>query len=107
MKSKHSALQGEHVSEAVDGVAHHTKLKAHKLGDISLTITTLILVVVSICYDTQFAPFIILLMSSRIGASIYTVIKTASKMEIRKLILWLALFGKSAFSYCQFLGVLA
>lgn len=83
----------------------HHKLKAHKVGDAALTITTILLVVVSLYYDMQFAPFIILLMSSRIGTSLYTVLKTASKVELRKLIVWCALFLKSVFSCWQFFPI--
>ncbi len=82
----------------------HDKLKSHKIGDLSLTITTLILVVISIYHETNFTPFIILLMSSRIGHSIHTIMKAPSKIEVIKLILWLLLFTKSLISYCQFLG---
>lgn len=81
----------------------HQTVKAHKIGDASLTITTVILVLISLHFGVQFAPFIILLMSSRIGASIYTVIKTTSKREMGKLALWCALFLKSAVSCWQFL----
>lgn len=80
----------------------HHRLTAHKIGDLTLTVTTVLLVVVSLYFDMQFAPFIILLMSSRIGASLYTVVKTASKKEFSKLVLWCALFAKSAFSCIQF-----
>lgn len=79
------------------------QVKAHKMGDLSLTVTTLILVAVSIYCDAYFAPFIILLMSSRIGASIYTIIKTAAKREMAKLVLWVSLCANSAFSYFQLL----
>lgn len=82
-------------------------IKAHKIGDVSLTITTLIFVIISLSYNMQFAPFIVLLMSSRIGASIYTIIKKTSKQEIRKLILWSALFIKSAITCFQFFALKA
>ncbi len=85
----------------------HEKLKAHNIGDLCLTITTVILVIVSLCFSQSFAPFIILLMASRIGNTVFTLVKAPSKKEILKLILWLALLTKSIFSYCNLLGSLA
>ncbi|WP_317855563.1 hypothetical protein [Chakrabartyella piscis] len=90
-------------TETIDISEHQDILKAHKIGDISLTVTTVILVIISLYVDAHFAPFIILLMSSRIGKSVYTIIKTTSKKEIGKLVVWLALFAKSAASCFQLL----
>lgn len=90
-----------------DASHHHITLKAHKIGDVSLTVMTVVLVIVSLWYDASFAPFIILLMSSRIGKSVYTIIKTTSKKEMGKLVIWLALFGKSAASCVQLLAGMA
>ncbi len=91
----------ENKTEALDS------LKAHIIGDRALTITTLVLVCISLYFDMQFAPFIILLMSSRIGSSLYAFIKTASKKEFCKLMVWCALFGKSALSCWQFFALIA
>ncbi len=95
--------QIEIVGETANQNEHQDILKAHKIGDMSLTVTTVILVIISIYFDAHFAPFIILLMSSRIGKSVYTIIKTTSKKEIGKLVVWLALFAKSAASCFQLL----
>lgn len=103
MNIKNNLPPLDNTDETIGQIEAHDKLKAHKIGDLSLTITTLILVVISICFDTYFAPFIILLMSSRIGTSIYTIIKTTSKKEMRKLLVWIALLTKSVFSYSQLL----
>ncbi len=81
------------------------KLRAHKIGDLSLTITTIVLVIICLYSGKQFAPFIVLLMASRIGASAYIVIKNYSKGECRKLIVWCTLFGKSAFTCWQFFAL--
>ncbi len=82
---------------------HHITIKAHKIGDVSLTVMTVILVIICLCVDAYFAPFIILLMSSRIGKSVYIIAKNPSKKEVIKLIIWLALFAKSAASCIQLL----
>lgn len=95
-KDNLAAHHAEDHAEAFD------KIKAHRIGDRSLTIATLVLVAISLYYNMQFAPFIILLMASRIGPSLYIVVKTASKREFRKLLLWLALLGKSVFSCYQY-----
>lgn len=100
MIKKLCSVKEDNVNVVNAEISH--KLKAHKLGDLTLTITTIVFVVVSLYFNMQFAPFIVLLMSSRIGTSIYTVVKTASKKEFRKLIVWCALFFKSAFSCWQF-----
>ncbi len=89
--------------ETISQIKTYDKLKAHKIGDVSLTITTIILVVISLYFDMYFAPFIILLMSSRIGKSVYVITKKASKKEIGKLVVWIALLAKSVASYCQLL----
>lgn len=83
---------------------HHDKLKAHKIGDIALTVTTFILVGISVYFDANFFPFIILLMSSRIAASVYTVIRTASKRETAKLTVWVTLCSRSVYSCLPFVG---
>ncbi len=89
-------------NENIDNKHIEHKLKAYKIGDISLTIATIVLVIICLCSEKQFAPFIVLLMSSRIGTSVYTVIKTFSKKEFGKLVVWCALFVKSAFTCWQF-----
>ncbi len=99
MKSIFNKTKKDISTETID---HSHTIKAHKIGDTTLTITTVIFVIISLSFKMQFAPFIVLLMSSRIGTSIYTVIKNTSKREIRKLILWSALFIKSAISCFQF-----
>ncbi len=107
MNNENNSAQIENMEETIDQSHHHVKLKAHKIGDVSLTVTTVILVILCLWVDASFAPFIILLMSSRIGKSVYTIIKTNSKKEIGKLVVWLALFGKSAASCYQLLLGLA
>lgn len=103
MNVKNNLTQRDDTDRRIEQIQPSDKLKAHKMGDLSLTITTIILVVISIYFNAYFAPFIILLMSSRIGTSIYTIIKTTSKKEIRKLIIWIALLVKSIFSYGEIL----
>lgn len=101
--NKSKAPNIEHTGERIEQLEPQEQLKAYKIGSIGLTITTIILVIISLCFGGSFAPFIILLMSSRIGTSIYIIIKTNARKEIGKLVLWIALLGKSCASYSQIL----
>ncbi len=79
-------------------------LMANKIGSICLTVTTLVLVIIDLFFGISFAPLIILLMSSRIGSSIYMIKKAPSKKEVLKLIFWLVLLTKSLMSFCTLLA---
>ncbi len=86
---------GNIIDDNISTVEHHHRLKSHKIGNLCLTLTTIALVIICLFVDASFAPFIVLLMSSRIGSSLYMVIKQKERKEIVKLIIWIALFSKS------------
>ncbi len=69
----------------------------------ALTVATLALVVVNIIFSLPYAPFIIMLMASRITSSLYLVIKHPCKKNIIWLIVWVALMAKSIQSYVVYL----
>ncbi len=81
----------------------HLILLSHKLGNKALALATLILVVVNLFYSLPYAPFIILLMSSRIVSSVYLLIKKPTKKEIIWLVVWVTLMAKSLQSYIVYL----
>lgn len=81
-------------------------LVSQRLANKALTIATLVLVVVNIIFSLPYAPFIILLMSSRIISSVYRVMKMPSKKAIAWLVVWVALMAKSIQSYVVFLAAI-
>ncbi len=76
---------------------------SQQIANKTLTLATLILVVVNIVFSLPYAPFIILLMSSRIASTLFLVIKKPSKKNIIWIVVWLALMAKSLQSYITYL----